>query len=456
MLESTSIEIVTRAIQPWSHSPLPKKYSLRSRIVRFGESVRAGPDSLEYFEDGVLQVDNGHITLVDDARKLQQQGFDLDQCEHRPDSLLIAGFIDAHVHASQLQIVGSHGKQLLQWLDHYTFPAELQFADETWSYTQNQQFVDALLANGTTSVMAFTTRFRHSTDHLFSIAAACKMRLLAGNVLMDRNAPPSLLQNSDAADQDCRALIRRWHGHGRLEYAITPRFSATSTVEQLHQAGQLARDYPDIRIQTHLSENQAEVAWMKRLFPAAEDYLHIYELFGLHTANTVFAHCLHLSANELSRIAVQGSSIAFCPSSNLFLGSGLFDLARVKAHDIPVALATDVGAGTSLSQFRNMGDAYKVCQLKGYPLSAAEAFYMTTLGAARALGLDQYIGNLTAGREADFIEINASAHPVVRARLTTATTIEEELFVYMTCGDERLIASTTIAGDVRYSNPTLF
>ena len=223
----------------------------------------------------------------------------------------------------------------------------------------------------------------------------------------------------------------------------------------MHLAGQLAQDFPNIRIQTHLSENHAEVAWMRRLFPAAEDYLHTYEMFGLHTGNTVFAHCLHLSDDELSRIAAQGSSIAFCPASNLFLGSGLFDLARAKAHHIPIALATDVGAGTSLSQFRNMGDAYKVCQLKGYSLSAAEAFYMTTLGAARALHLDQHVGNLCPGREADFIEINAAAHPVVKARLTTTSTIEEELFVYMSCGDERLIASTTIAGEVRYRNPLI-
>ena len=280
-------------------------------------------------------------------------------------------------------------------------------------------------------------------------------RLLAGNVLMDRHAPAELLHERRPADRDCRALIRRWHGQGRLEYAITPRFSATSTPEQLHLAGQLAQDFPNIRIQTHLSENHAEVAWMRRLFPAAEDYLHTYEMFGLHTGNTVFAHCLHLSDDELSRIAAQGSSIAFCPASNLFLGSGLFDLARAKAHHIPIALATDVGAGTSLSQFRNMGDAYKVCQLKGYSLSAAEAFYMTTLGAARALHLDQHVGNLCPGREADFIEINAAAHPVVKARLTTTSTIEEELFVYMSCGDERLIASTTIAGEVRYRNPLI-
>ncbi len=434
---------------------MARKYSLRGRIVRFNDHRHTTRHGFEYLADGVLQVADGRITLVADAGQLQRQGFDLDQCEHRPESLFMAGFIDAHVHASQLAIVGSHGEQLLHWLERYTFPAELRFADEAWSYAQNQHFIDALLSNGTTTALAFTTRFRHSADHLFSIASDRGMRLLAGNVLMDRHAPAGLLRERQAADRDCRALIHRWHGHGRLEYAITPRFSATSTAGQLRLAGQLAQRFPDLRIQTHLSENHAEVAWLQQLFPAAKDYLHTYERFGLHTRNTVFAHCLHLSDSEFSRIAGQGSSIAFCPSSNLFLGSGLFDLARVNALQIPVALATDVGAGTSLSQFRNMGDAYKVCQLKGYSLSAAEAFYMATLGAARALHLDQHIGNLCAGRDADFIEINASAHPVVKSRLASTSTIEEELFVYMTCGDERLVARTTIAGEVRYRNPII-
>ncbi len=425
---------------------------IRSRLLRFRE---ASPQSLEYLPDGVLQVDNGIITVAEDAQLLKSRGYDLQECDHRPGSLIMAGFIDAHVHAPQLGVVASYGEQLLDWLNHYTFPAEMKFADPEYSYLRTQDFIEALLANGTTSGMVFSATFKHSCDHLFEIADRYRMRLIAGKVLMDRHAPAALLDTAQSGSRESAELIRRWHGHGRLGYAVTPRFSGTSTPEQLTAAGQLLQLCPDLWVQTHLSENVREVTWTRELFPEATDYLHTYEMFGLHTSRTLFAHGLHLSDSELERIAKIGSGIAFCPSSNLFLGSGLFDIARFHRNNIEVALATDVGAGTSLSPFKAMGDGYKVCQLRNYSLTAAEAFYLTTLGAARALRIDHLVGNLNVGMEADFIEISATDHRFVRERLKLCRSIEEELFVYMTCGDDRLIASTTVAGIERYRNPRI-
>ncbi|WP_226662525.1 guanine deaminase [Microbulbifer aggregans] len=420
---------------------------LRSRIIHFRDDVTGSPDTaLEYIEDGVIGFADGRITLLEDARRAERQGLDLSTAEHRPEALVTSGFIDAHVHAPQLGVMGSYGEKLLDWLHKYTFPTELQFADEQISQQNAEFFIDALLNCGTTSAMVFTTSFAHSTEHLFQAAERAGMRLIAGKVLMDRNAPDGLLDTPERALHESAALIEKWHGRGRLGYAVTPRFAGTSSRAQLSVAGQLLRDYPDLWMQTHLSENLEEIAWTASLFPEASDYLNTYERFGLHGARSIYAHCIHLSGSEQQRLADAGASVAFCPSSNLFLGSGLLKLQKLRERNIPVALATDVGAGTSLCQLRSMGEAYKVCQLRDYPLCAADAFYMTTLGAARALHQEKHIGNLMPGKEADLLLLNGNREPLLRERLRHCRNIREELFAYMTIGDERTIERTYVAG----------
>ena len=438
---------------------IKKLTAYRSRIINFEGSQNSTTSStiaeeeFIYLEDGVLIIEDGKILTIDSAKNVEAQGFDLSICENLPDQLICPGFIDAHVHAPQLDVIGSYGAQLLDWLNQYTFPAEQQFSSEEFSMRESSRFLNALLANGTTSGLIFTTSYKHSTDHLFAQAKALNMRIIAGKVMMDRNAPDALLDTVESSREDTASLIQSWHNNGRLGYAVTPRFAGTSSIEQLIVAGQLIEEYPDVWMHTHLSENLNEIEWTKGLFPDAKNYLDVYDSYNLVGPRSVFAHCIHLSDSELSRFADAGCTAAFCPSSNLFLGSGLFDLVEFKSRDIAVALASDVGAGTSLCMLKTMGDAYKTCQLKSYPLSAVEAFYLSTLGAARALQLDTYIGSLSAKKEADFIVLNPNNNDTIKARLTRCKTIEEELFVYMTMGDERLIERTYIAGELKYTNP---
>lgn len=425
---------------------------LRTRVAHFKDAPGLSPQAaLHYLDDAIVVFERGHVSVLDSAEALAQQGFDLRSAEHLPESLLMSGFIDSHVHVPQLDIIGSDGEQLLDWLNNYTFPMEARFAEELYSEAMTQRFLDCLVAAGTTTAMAFTTSYRHSTEHLFQQAFNKDMRLLAGQVAMDRNAPEALLDTPKRVKSDNTALIKKWHNKGRLGYAITPRFAITSTPDQFEALRRLQTAHPDVWIQTHLSENKQEIAWVKELFRGVNDYLGVYESYGLHSDKTVFAHCLHLSDSELQRMNDQNSSIAFCPSSNMFLGSGLLDLQRVKDAQVNVMLASDVGAGTSLSMFRTMGDAYKVCQLQGCRLSASDAFYMSSLGAAKALKLSHCIGNLDIGKEADAVLISPATDDYFGGRISHCKTIEEELFVYMTTGDERLIERTYIAGKLQHS-----
>lgn len=421
--------------------------AIRSRIMHFSNDREGDPASLfEYYDDGILVVVDNHIRALGHADEFIRQGFDESDYEYLPKQLIIAGFIDTHVHAPQLDVIASFGEQLLDWLEKYTFPMELKFADVAYSQSQTRRFLSSLIQNGTTSAMVFTTSFKHSVDHLFEQAKSLNMRMMGGKVMMDRNAPSGLLDTAEQSQRDNEDLITRWHGNGRLSYALTPRFSGTSTPKQLALAGETFQRFPDVYVQTHLSENLDEVAWTAKLFPEASDYLNTYERYGLVTEKTIFAHCLFLTASETERIGDAGSSISFCSSSNLFLGSGLFDLETISARDIPVTLASDVGAGTSLSPFKTMSDAYKICQLKSYSLSPKEAFYRASLGSAKALGLDKYVGNLAINSEADFVVIDSANIPAIAERIKQCKTIDEELFVYMISGDERLIDRTYIAG----------
>jgi guanine deaminase len=421
--------------------------AFRAHILHF----TAQPDPLtgagvEYFEDGVLLVEHGRVKAVGDARAMAQQGLDLTQCRHFPDHLLMPGFIDSHIHYPQTSVIASYGEQLLDWLHNFTFPTELQFSDPDFAAAAADEFLKFLLQNGTTSAMVYTTVFAQSTHAFFSAAEKMNLRMIAGKVMMDRNAPPGLLDTPASSEADCRELIETWHNQKRLQYALTPRFAPTSTPEQLALTGKLYREYQGLYLQTHLSENTQEIAWIKSLYPSARDYLDVYDHYGLLGPRSVFGHGIHLSDLEVQRLAQTHSGIAFCPTSNLFLGSGLLNMARLEDAGIPVSLATDVGGGTSFSQLRSLAEAYKILQLQGQNLHPLKGFYMATLGNARALQLDHCIGNFEKGKEADFILIDLGATPLQAKRQQHTKSLAEKLFALMTLGDEQNIARTYIMG----------
>ena len=409
-----------------------------------GEAPRA--DSYEYFDDGVLIIDNGNIVAAGDAATLVAELPPDTRVTDYRGKLIVPGFIDCHVHFPQLDIIGSFGAQLLDWLNQYAYPAEERFSDRDHAREVAGAFIDELLRNGTTTALVFGTVHAHSADAIFEAAEARDMRLIAGKVLMDSNCPEALRDDPQSGYAESKALIERWHGKGRLGYAITPRFALTSSPEQLAAAGKLAREYPDVWIHTHLAENRDEVEEIARLFPDSRSYLDVYDEFGLLRERAVFAHCLHMDGQNRSLMASKGGAAAFCPTSNLFLGSGLFDLAAIRAAGIRCGLGTDVGGGTSLSLLSTAGEAYKVLHLQDQPLHAIRALYLATLGAAEALYLDDRIGNFTAGKEADFVVLDFEGSSLTARRTAAAVTVEEKLFALMTLADDRNVDSTWVRG----------
>ena len=402
--------------------------------------------SYEYFEDGLMVVENGTITALGHAHDLLP-GLTADtQLVTYTDALITAGFIDTHIHLPQTGIIGAYGEQLLDWLGTYVFPCEQQFADPMHSAKVADIFLKELLRNGTTTALVFGSRHKESVEALFSAAETLNLRLIAGKVMMDRNAPDYLVDTAQSSYTDSKVLIERWHGKGRLHYAVTPRFAPTSTPEQLTLAGQLLTEYPDLYMQTHISENLKEMEWVKALFPEHEHYLDVYDHFQLLGERSVFAHGVHLCDQECARLSETGSAVAFCPTSNLFLGSGLFDLAMTERHKVNVGLGTDVGAGTSFSILHTLNEAYKVMQLQGARLSPFKSLYLATLGGAHALRLEDKIGNLLPGTEADFVVLDFNATPLLSYRMQQTTNIEEQLFVLMTLGDDRTVRETYSAG----------
>ncbi|UTA48285.1 guanine deaminase [Simiduia sp. 21SJ11W-1] len=432
----------------------PGSVALRARILHFTAKPtgKGEQNAVQYFDDGVLLVEKGQVTAVAPAEAMAQQGFDLSRCEHLPDHLVMPGFIDSHIHCPQLDVMASYGEQLLDWLNRYTFPAELKFSDPQYAALMSELFLDRLLAAGTTTALAYATVHAHAADALFHAAQKRNLRLVAGRVMMDRNAPENLTDTAASGERDDRRLIEQWHGQGRLHYALTPRFAPTSSPEQLLAAGRLYVEYSGLYMQTHLSENLAELDWIKSLYPKAKHYLDVYDQAGLLGPRSVFGHGIHLSDDELARLAATGSSVAFCPSSNLFLGSGLLDLARLQAAGVAVNIATDVGAGTSFSQLRTLADAYRVLQLQGQSLDALTAFYQLTLGNAQSLHLDHCLGNFSAGKDADFVVINLAPDALQARRQSQVASLEEALFALMILGDERNIARTYAAGSCVYQN----
>jgi guanine deaminase len=404
------------------------------------------PDTFEYFDDGLLIIDNGNVVDAGSADSLLNELPADTPVTDYSGKLIVPGFIDCHVHFPQLDIIGSFGAQLLDWLNQYAFPVEEQFADPDHAREVANVFVDELLRNGTTTALVFGTVHAHSADAIFEAAEARDMRLIAGKVLMDSNCPEALRDDPESGYAESKALIERWHGKGRLGYAITPRFALTSSPEQLRAAGKLAREYPDVWIHTHLAENMDEVEELARLFPDSRSYLDVYDEFELLRERAVFAHCLYMDDEDRSRMASKGGAAAFCPTSNLFLGSGLFDLAAIRAAGIRCGLGTDVGGGTSLSLLNTASEAYKVLHLQDQPLHAIRALYLATLGAAEALYLDDKIGNFEKGKEADFVVLDFEGSSLTARRTAAANTIEEKLFALMTLADDRNVDSTWVHG----------
>ncbi|WP_282349404.1 guanine deaminase [Pseudomonas sp. PS01301] len=402
--------------------------------------------SYEYFADGVLVVEDGRISALGAASEVLPTLADDVEVTHYPDALITPGFIDTHIHFPQTGMVGSYGEQLLDWLNEYTFPCEGQFADKAHADGVAQIFLKELLRNGTTTALVFGSVHPESVDALFEAAQALDLRLIAGKVMMDRNAPDYLTDTAQSSYAQSKALIERWHGKGRLHYAVTPRFAPTSSEAQLTLAGQLLREYPDVYLQTHLSENLQEIEWVKALFPERSNYLDVYDHYQLLGERSVLAHGVHLCDAECARLAETGSAIAFCPTSNLFLGSGLFNLPQAERFKVNVGLGTDVGAGTSFSLLHTLNEAYKVMQLQGEKLNPFKSLYLATLGGARALRLEDRVGTLQPGTDADFVVLDYHATPLLSYRIAQAKTFEEVLFVLMTLGDDRAVLQTYAAG----------
>ncbi len=410
----------------------------------------ASAAAVEYFEDGVLLLEDGVVVDVGAAEYLLPRLSEDTVVEDFRGKLIVPGFIDCHVHYSQLEIIASYGEQLLDWLNRYAFPEEARFSDINYAKAIASAFVNEALRNGTTSALVFATVHPHSVDAILEAAGAKNMRLIAGKVLMDRNCPADLSDTAESGYQDSKRLIERWHGQDRLGYAITPRFALTSSESQLEAAGKLADEFPDTWVHTHLAENLDEVGAIAKQFPWSRSYLDVYDHFGLLREQSVFAHCLHLDNEDRELMAAKGGAVAFCPTSNLFLGSGLFDLRAMQTANIRVGLATDVGGGTSLSLLKTMSEAYKVLHLNGQTLPATRALYLATLGAAESLYLDDKIGNFAPGKEADFNVLDPDGSSISARRIKTAATYEEKLFATIMLGDERNIAATFLQGQRAY------
>ncbi|WP_274630182.1 guanine deaminase [Arvimicrobium flavum] len=423
---------------------------LRGRTLSF----RRWPETIDdasayaYEEDGGVLIRDGAIVACGsfaDVRAMTGDGARV--VDHRP-NLIVPGFVDCHAHYPQMQVIASYGAELLEWLNRYTFPAESKFVDAQHARRIARLFLDELVRHGTTSVAAYCSVHRQSAEAFFAEAHDRNMLTVAGKVMMDRNAPEGVLDTPQSSYDDTKALIAEWHGKGRQHYAITPRFAITSTPEQMEMAGALCREHPDLHMQTHLSENDAEIAFTQELYPWSKDYTDVYERYGLVGPRALFGHCIHLSEREADSLSQSGSVAVFCPTSNLFLGSGLFDYQRYRGRENPVriASATDVGGGTNYSMLRTMDEGYKVIALNGEKLNPFQSFWQITRGNAEALSLADHIGTLEIGTDADITVLDARATPVMRLRMETVETLAEELFLLQTLGDDRAVAEVYVAG----------
>ena len=421
---------------------------IRGRVLTFVAEPQGIDDSAayRYVEDGAVLVRDGKVVesgAYADVRKLAGAG--LRVADHRP-NLVLPGFIDTHLHFPQTQAIASYGAQLLEWLNTYIFVEEQKFARPEHAAFIAGRFMDELLSNGTTTAAAYCSVHPESVDAYFTAAEHRGMRMIGGKVMMDRNAPDALRDTPQQGYDETKRLIDKWHGRGRAHYAISPRFAITSTPEQMEMSQALVAEHPDCYVQTHLSENRDEIAYATSLYPDARDYTDIYARYGLLTEKTLLGHCIYLDDREVSVLAETGAVGVFCPTSNLFLGSGLFDRDRFDRLGARWSVATDVGAGTSFSMLETMDEAYKVLHLQGQRLTPFNSFYRMTLGNARALGLEKQIGSLHAGADADIVILDSSGKSAMELRMRTANSLAEELFILQTMGDDRCVAEVYVAG----------
>ena len=417
--------------------------AFRGEILSVPEDpALAGAEAVRHFADGLLVVEDGLVLACGAYAELADRFAGVPA--ERLKGLIVPGFVDAHVHYPQIERIASHGEQLMQWLERHIFPAEKAFADRDHADSIAAFFLDELLRHGTTSALVFATVHPVSVDALFEAALARDMRIVSGKVLMDLG-PEGLSDTVESGRAGTEALIARWRGRGRLGYAVTPRFVPTSSEEQLADAGALVAAHPNVLMHTHLSENAGEIEFVASRFPDAADYLDVYDRFGLVGPRSVFAHCVHMSDRALARMAQAGAGIAFCPTSNMFLGSGLFDLAQADRHGVGLGIGTDIGAGTSPSVLKTLGAAYMTCQLRGASLDPFRALHLATAGGARVIGIADRVGALLPGQEADFVLLDESATPLL-ARRCAGASLHDRLFALQVLGDDRAVAATYLRG----------
>ncbi|MYM86288.1 guanine deaminase [Rugamonas sp. FT82W] len=418
----------------------------RGSLLHFLADPAFSAQSHAWHEDGLLIVADGKVQASGDYAALHATLPPGAELHDYSGKLLMPGFIDTHVHYPQTDMIASPSEGLLPWLETYTFPTERRFEDPAHAAGVADFFLDELLRCGTTTAMVYCTVHPQSVDAFFAASEQRGLRMVAGKVMMDRNCPDFLRDTAESSARDTEALIQRWHKRGRALYAITPRFAPTSTEAQLQLAGELARSYPDTYIQTHVSENEAECAWVRELFPNSRSYIDVYDSYGMLRPRAMYGHCIWLNEQDRVRMAQTQSAAAICPTSNLFLGSGLFDFERADQAGVLLSLATDVGGGTSFSMLQTMNEAYKVARLKGSYLPALRMFYLATLGAARSMQLEGTIGNFAVGAEADFIVLDPQATPLLQRRTARGESLEELLFALALLGDDRAVAATYSAG----------
>lgn len=405
-------------------------------------------ESRRYESDGVVIIRNGLIDSVGPYATLKEQVGELD-VEHYPNSILLPGFVDCHIHFPQVDVIASYGAQLMEWLHKYTFPTEGTFGDDAIATDAATFFVDELLRNGTTSASVYCTVHPNSAHALFEAVASKNMRMAAGKVMMDRNAPDYLLDTPQSSYDDSKRLLENWHGVGRAVYCVTPRFAITSTPEQLEIASALWHEHDDVLLQTHISENTSEIETALGLFPEFSTYTDIYDHYDLLGPRANYGHVIHFSEQEFQRFAETGTGISHCPTSNTFIGSGLFDMQSAKnnARPIRTGLATDVGGGTSFSMLQTLSEAYKVAQLRGFSMSPIHGYYLATLGSAEVMHMEDKIGTFAHGYEADVVVLDPNATPILERRSSRADSVEDTLFALMILGDDRVVEATYVLGE---------
>ena len=417
---------------------------LLGQVLSFsGDPFHDGTSAARHETYGAVLVENGIIADVGPADTLRTRHPQA-RIHDYGRALISAGFIDAHVHYPQTAIIASWGKRLIDWLNDYTFPEEMRFADPAYATEVAGRYMDLALAHGTTSMCSYATIHPTSVDAFFTAAQSRNLRAWAGKTCMDRNAPAGLRDTARSAYDDSKALLQKWHGVDRLSYVITPRFSPTSTPEQLHALGSLWAEYPDCLMQTHLSEQLDEIAWVRDLHPQSRDYLDTYESQGLLRQGALYGHAIHLTPREVARLTEAGASLVHCPTSNTFIGSGLFDMTLAKT--LRVGLATDTGGGSSFSMLHTMAAAYEVAQLRGQALHPSQLMWLATVGSARALHAETRIGNIAVGMEADLTILNLASTPAIEQATRRAGDIWQALFPTIMMGDDRAIAAVWIAG----------